>query len=309
MTAPTRGFLHQAGFYDGEAGLLPLVVPFVEAGLAAGEPAVIALGGPHAEMAREALAPTSGVTFLSEAYGRPAAVVAVLLDALRAHAHNSSGRLRVVGELPAGSLSRAAWSPWARYEAAVNHLFAPFDATTMCAYDTAATPAEILADVAATHPRVADDGGPNSHYQDPSTFLRTRNAPADPLQSTSPDVELTDPDPAAARSAVRDVAPRGAIAAEVVEDLVLGVSEAVANAHLHGRPPVLLRVWARPDRMLAVVSDTGPGPASPFAGLVPLELGTGGRGLWITHRICGQVDHLADGTGFSIRLATSPPPS
>ena len=40
-----------------------------------------------------------------------------------------------MGELAADSLGTATWGPWARYEAAVNHIYAPFAATAMCAND------------------------------------------------------------------------------------------------------------------------------------------------------------------------------
>jgi hypothetical protein len=44
VTDAGTGFVHAAGFYQGDEGLLPLVVPFVSAGLAAGQPVVVALG-------------------------------------------------------------------------------------------------------------------------------------------------------------------------------------------------------------------------------------------------------------------------
>lgn len=311
MSLPaTTGFVHAAGFYEGDSGLLPLLVPFVHDGLAAGEPAVIALGSAHAEMLRAALPASSDVTYLPDKYAQPAVTVGVLLDLMRTHAGASPGRMRIVGELERASLEPGTWGPWARYEAAVNHLYAPYAATALCAYDTAATPAAVLADIAATHPRVseADLGSRDSaHFQDPVAFLDGLVVPPDPLQAMRPAVELVDPDPVSARQAVRELAAGSTVAADAIEDLIVGVSEIVTNARLYGASPVILRVWTALDRMVATVTDRGRGPAFPYAGLVPVDGGIGGRGLWITHQLCGQVDHFADGDGFAVRLATSPP--
>jgi anti-sigma regulatory factor (Ser/Thr protein kinase) len=309
VTDASTGFVHAAGFYKGDEGLLPLVVPFVSAGLVADEPVVIALGDAHAEIVRAALPPSADVTYLADGYARPAGIVAALLDVLHTHSESSPGRMRIVGELAPQSLEPGSWGPWARYEAAVNHLYAPYSATAMCAYDTVTTPAAVLADIAATHPSLANGDGAqhSSHFQDPVTFLGGLSVPPDPAEAASPTVEVMDPDPVSAREAVRAVAAGCAVDPDAVEDLVVGVSEIVTNAMLYGRAPVILRVWAAGDRLVATVSDRGRGPAFPYAGLVPLDGGVGGRGLWITHQICGQVDHLADGDGFGVRLATSPP--
>lgn len=298
-----------AGFYEGDQGLLPLVVPFVRAGLDADERIVIALGGEHAETARSVLPSSPEITYLPDGYARPAGIVSVLLGVLRAHAATSSGRMRIVGELAGDSLAPAAWGPWARYEAAVNHLYGPFAATAMCAYDTTTVSDRVLADVVATHSDLTGTGGsqPNHRFQDPIAFLKNASAGRDSLESTPPVFESVDPDPALARQWVQAAAQGCAIAPDVLEDLLVGVSEVVTNAQLHGCAPVLLRVWAAPERMVVVVSDRGAGPSFPYAGLVPVEGRPGGRGLWITHQLCGQVDHLVSADGFAVRLSTSPP--
>ena len=55
VSAGAAEFVHTAGLYEGDHGLLPLVVTFVDAGVAAGEPVVIALSGEHADMVRSVL--------------------------------------------------------------------------------------------------------------------------------------------------------------------------------------------------------------------------------------------------------------
>ena len=182
----------------------------------------------------------------------------------------------------------------------------------MCAYDTRTTPESVLADVARTHPRTALPDGrhvPNPTYTDPLSFLtEPRPAPPDPLQRRPPRAELTDPTPAQARRAVYD-ADRGDLAADEVEDLVVAVSEVVTNALRHGRPPVRLRVWTGPDRIVVEVRDGGSGPKDPFAGLLPAtgDGAAGGLGLWIAHQSCSHMVMHRDDAGFTVRLTAGNP--
>lgn len=71
----------------------------------------------------------------------------------------------------------------------------------------------------------------------------------------------------------------------------------------HGRPPVEVRIWTGPDRIVVAVTDAGPGPQDPFAGLLPSPgTDTTGRGLWITHQSVAHVAADHSGPGFTIRL-------
>ena len=87
--------------------------------------------------------------------------------------------------------------------------------------------------------------------------------------------------------------------------MLFAVSEAVLNAHLHGRRPITVRVWTGPDRIVVRVHDDGPGPADPLTGLVPTPGGSAGTGLglWLIHQFTNiDVDLLADPDGFTVRL-------
>ena len=166
----------------------------------------------------------------------------------------------------------------------------------------------MLADVERTHPHLLSAGGSheaNVRYVDPTAFLRSRPPPVlDPLEAEAPAVELVDPVPALTRRTVRDLATSTRLGGDDVDRLVLATSEAVTNATVHGRPPVITRVWAAPERMLVAVSDRGEGPADPYVGLTPRSSavnGGGGFGLWIVNQLVATTyDRSAD--GFTIRL-------
>ncbi len=310
MKRPSPGgasFEHAVGLYSDEDEFVAMVAAFVEQSLDAGEPVVVAAG--HQAALRARLPDHPDVEFARGlTYRRPAGAVATWLDRFRTHGATRGGRrLRIIGELDSADISSPlAWEPWARYEAAVNTLFAEFDVSSLCMYDRGITPEYVLADLMRTHPRMATPesrSARNDDYQPPRLFLAGRAAPpTDPLQHHPPVVELFGAAPAEARRAVRRAAAASSLSAEDIDHLVFAVSEAVANAHAHGRPPVVVRVWTAPDRAIAAVRDAGPGPADPFAGLTHADDdGTRGRGLWIAHQVCDHVVHVHDPSGFQLR--------
>ena len=89
-----------------------------------------------------------------------------------------------------------------------------------------------------------------------SSSTRHRPLPARPSPDSPPDQQLP---------------------AQEIENMVLATHEVVSNAHLHGRPPVVLRLWVLPGRLTVTVTDTGPGPTDPFVGLLPPDTPNGVR--------------------------------
>jgi hypothetical protein len=87
----------------------------------------------------------------------------------------------------------------------------------------------------------------------------------------------------------------------------------VINAQSYGHPPVAVRVWTAPHRVVVHVHDTGPGPPDPLTGLVPVPEGVSGAGLglWLSHQLREvEVGLITDAEGFTVRLrAGSPPPA
>jgi hypothetical protein len=325
MGAPTdrRGYLHEAVLYDSDEEFLGVVVPFLQEGVAAGEPCLVALGASTTRLVRAAVGDTTGLTFLDDRYDRPASVIRSNRDLFVAHVADGASQIRVASEVPHPGVG-APWDGWARYEAAVNHAYAEFPLWGLCAYDTRITPGPVLDDVARTHPHLttADGHQVNPRYQDPAEFLARRPpSRGDPVETASPPlVDLLDPTPAVARDAVHAASTPGASQVEAstwdtppfdpidIDPLVLGVSEAVTNALIHGRRPVRLRLWLAPDRVVATVTDRGDGPADPFAGLLPVtDTCSAGLGLWVIHQLCSHVTLDTADDGFTIRLVVGTP--
>ncbi|MFC6090413.1 anti-sigma factor RsbA family regulatory protein [Saccharothrix lopnurensis] len=297
-----EGYYHETAFYGGDADFQDLVVPFLDEGVSAGEPVLVACGAVNERLVRDRVADPSGVRFLpgADQYARPTETVLEYRKLFAEYA--GVAQIRVVGDVPHPGTG-APWDWWSRYEAAVNDLFAEFPLWGLCPYDLRTTSADVLADVLRAHPRVAGAGGHlvNPDYRETWTWPR---ACPDPLETGHPLVDLLDPSPAEARHAVSAACVATRLTRDELDDIVYAASEAVTNALTHGKPPARLRVWADGARVVVAVSDRGEGPTSPAAGLVPTErTTTAGLGLWLTHRTCREVSLGRDENGFTIRLA------
>ncbi len=308
IAAAHVGCFHEAAYYDSDAELLDIVVPFLRGGLAAGEPTIVALGEAHSALVRNAMPRSSGIRYLpgGEMYARPAPAIHAYRRLLADFVAGGAGQIRIVGELDPPAFGPA-WDWWSRYESAINLAYDAYPLWSMCAYHTGTTPPAVLADVARTHPWTATPGDrheSSAHFVHPAAFLaRDRGVAPDPLQRQAPVVELTDPRPHEARAAVMASVPPG-MASSQVDGFVTAVSEAVTNAIRHGRPPVLLRLWVGAARVVLTVTDRGSGIKDPFAGLIRGDDGDldGGFGLWLCHHLCSHVVTYRDEVGFTIRL-------
>ncbi|MEH0844235.1 sensor histidine kinase [Micromonospora sp. CPCC 205711] len=310
--ADHHGYYHEAVLYGSDEELLAVVLPFLTGGVAAGEPTMVAFGDRNADLVRSALPRNSGVTFLpgGDVYARPATAIRSYRQLLADHVAAGATQIRIIGELQP-VLFGPTWDWWARYESAINHAYDDFPLWSMCGYDTRVTPSAALADVVRTHPRTARPDGrhvPNADYLPPVDYLRQdRPMVLDPLQHTSPAVELVDPTPAQARQAVH-LAGADRLPADDLDDLAVAVSETVTNAERHGLPPVWFRLWTGADRIVVTVSDRGTGPSDPFAGMLPVRGATaGGLGLWITHQSCSHVSMQRGADGCTLRLTAGNP--
>jgi anti-sigma regulatory factor (Ser/Thr protein kinase) len=303
------GYFHETAFYGSDDEFVEDVVPFVEGGLAAGEPTLVACGPANTALLREAVSDPSGISFLPGAhqYARPGRTIKWYRELLAGYVARGATQVRVVGDVPHPGVG-AGWDGWARYEATVNHAYDDFPVWGLCPYDTRITPSDVLDDVTRTHPHIATARGehlPNARFEEPADFLvRRRPRGPDPLEAGPPVVDLVDPSPAAGRQAVRDACLVAGLDPAERDDLVLALSEVVTNAWCHGVAPVRMRAWIGVRRVVVAVTDGGSGPSDPFVGLLLPERSAapGGLGLWVAHELCREVRLDRTGDGFTVRL-------
>jgi anti-sigma regulatory factor (Ser/Thr protein kinase) len=302
------GHFHEAGLYRSGAEFAALIVPFAEEGIAAGEPVIIGYDDRKSGLLRSWLTDPSAVDFVGDKslYATPGRAIATYRRLFEFHVAMGAGQIRIAGEVPhPGNGGR--FEGWDRYESAVNTVWQDFPVWGRCLYDTSTTPAPVLDIVERTHPRIVSPSGerrPSDRYQGASEFEGLPYTP-DPLEDSTPLVELVNRPAADARHALAQIG-RGHIPATTLDDLLIGVSEAVTNAQRHGRPPVTVRIWATAGRIVVTVHDTGRGPADHLAGLVPAPSNISdhrlGLGLWAMHQLDIGVALRHTDDGFTVRL-------
>jgi len=304
------GCVHDAGVYRSDEEFLALSVPFVEEGVAAGEPVVVGYDARKTQLLRTALVEPDGVTFLTdgELYAKPATAIASYRRMFEQAVAEGAGQVRIAGDVPHPG-NGGDFADWDRYESAMNDVWDALPVYALCLYSATATPPGVLDVVHRTHRHLVDTGGrrPNLRFEDVASFRPLPIQP-DPVETTPPTVKFIAATASSARRQVREAV--AGHAAGDVDDLVLAVSEAVTNGHLHGIAPVTVRVWCTADRLVVSVHDCGQGPSSPLAGLSParpIDAGAGGLGLWLVHQMNHDTAMTRDATGFTIRFRTRPP--
>lgn len=290
-------FFHETAFYGSDDDFLALAVPFVEGGLRAGHPTLVACAEQNTALLRGALSRADAVTYLpgADQYSRPSDAIANYREVFQKL--SGAPQIRTIGDVPHPGVG-VQWDWWARYEAAVNQAYAEFPLWGLCPYDTRTTPDYVLADVARTHPHIATSGM--------STDFGSSLGPPRPdaLQQGTALVDLVDPSPGAVRAAVAAAIETTQLSEDGAHDVVYAASEIVTNGMSHGVAPVRFRLWADGSRVVVAATDQGGGPADPLAGLVPTSASrTAGLGLWILHRTCDYVSMGRDDDGFTVRVS------
>jgi anti-sigma regulatory factor (Ser/Thr protein kinase) len=311
-SAPHRkGFEHSALIYGSDEAFLETAVPFVEGGVAAGEPALVAVQGRNIENLRAAMGgEPEGVTLLSieEWYESSARTRDKFMRWAAERA--VSRRVRLIGEPPWALGNEARIRDWARHESVINVAFAGMPVSFMCPYDSRALPEEIVEYARRTHPKIAGPDGLRSSdvYEEPREFCRRLNT-----QVESPDgdpVEVLDfnlADLRKMRRMVTSTAVSSGLSGSRADELALAVNEIASNAVVHGRLPATLRIWEGQGKLICEVSDAGDGIKDVLAGqLTPPTAGIGGRGIWLARMLCDAVE-IRNGIGCTVSIHANTP--
>jgi len=305
--ADQSGFLHELVLHSSPEEMLEFIVPFIRDGVAAEEPTLLLVRPETAAAVLDRVEPSPHLLLLPALGqpGRPAADLRATETLLVGYGLGTA-QVRIVNQEPV--VPEAQWHEWRRLEAVVNLALRRHNTWAVCVYDRRPLTGEMVEDLYATHHLTGqgDHHRRNDRYQDPVEFIsKHQDAPPDPVERETPSAQLVDPSPATARAAVAGFARQTSLPGHEIENLVIAAHEAVSNAILHGRPPVVLRLWVRPAGLTVTVTDTGPGPNDPFVGLLSPEHSNGaGLGLWISHQLV-DITHRRHPDGYTIRLATA----
>lgn len=302
-------YRHEALLFASQQALLEASVPWLRAGLDAGDVIALACDAEHNAALAAALGHHPAVRMLPQEriYHKAVDAVAFYHDLITATVAADHHRVRVLGEVGFGTSARGR-EEWLRFEAVCNHALAPLPLWSVCAYYTPDLPQSLVATALLTHPwlRTADGTASNNDYVPPDRLLNgvgpnlpTPNAEAATVALAHND-ELRE-----LRYVLRERLEDLDMSSETADAMVLAVNEVAGNALRHGRPPVLVTLWVTATDILCDVTDRGPGITDPLAGYTPpdpLRLPEHGAGLWMTRRLCDEVTTARRPTGFTVRL-------
>jgi anti-sigma regulatory factor (Ser/Thr protein kinase) len=302
MSSDGIALRHNAFVYDSEDEYLGHAVPFLKAGLEAGEGAIVAHTKSGMAMMREALGSAAAdVTFVdvSSAYTRPARTLAAYHN-VYAEQLQKTPKLRAVADVQFGPDPRE-WDLWTGYEAVFNRSFAHLPAWVLCSYNANGTPDPIIQGVWQTHPEVVERGAWSTSelYEDPEQLLRRIT----PLPEELPDLRSILA-PADAEHVRERLAPE-LIAAGLGEaktlQMLLAATEVATNAVQHGAGIEDVRVGRVHGRFVCEIIDRGFGFDDPTAGYLAPRAGTG-TGLWVARQLTWRVEFFHSPRGFTARL-------
>jgi anti-sigma regulatory factor (Ser/Thr protein kinase) len=296
-------FSHEALFYAGEDDFVARTLPFVQDGLEAGEPVLVALR----ERNREALSGALGsdaceVTFVDMAAigGNPARIIPVWQDFV-SEQMAADRPFRGIGEPVWPERSAAELVECHRHESLLNMAFDDGPSwRLLCPYDTVALDPETVEAARRTHPRVIENGmaADSAGYVD----YGGAGAPLAPAPSDAARLRFSGPSLTAVRAFVTAVAGRVEVDEQRTADLVLAVNELAANSLIHATGEGELRVWVDNGHLVCEIADEG-SIADPLAGRRrPSFEAPGGRGLWIVNQLCDLVEMRSSGDGTTIRV-------
>ncbi|MFK3985201.1 anti-sigma factor RsbA family regulatory protein [Micromonospora sp. NPDC050397] len=287
-----QDFAHPAMFYANRDEYLAGTIPFIRAGLSAGEPVLVAVPEANLGLIRDALGADLGRVEsqdMAVAGRNPGRIIPHVLLAFAA-AHPDR-RVRIVGEPIWAGRSEAEYPACAQHEALINAAFVGRRATILCPYDTGRLRQRWVEDAHRTHPvlRHGTTAWDSPDYGDPFTVAAGFNLSLSrpPAHAETVTVELH-----AIWALRRLVTARGiaaGLAPDRVADLTLAVSELAANTVEHAGAAGTLAVWTDETELVCQLTDTGH-ITEPLAGRIPAPVEQpGGRGLLLVNELCDLV--------------------
>jgi anti-sigma regulatory factor (Ser/Thr protein kinase) len=288
-------FVHSGVAYGSVEELVGAVVPFVRQGLSGGDPVFVSLGthlgAVQAALGADADAVEWGATWAPHPARR--------LRAIQDLATERGARLRLVAE-SAWADDPGAVTEWARFDSVLNIGLAGVTLNALCVFDSRLPPS-VLDRMAATHPQLGAPPAVNTGFLPTEEFLSTHRVPPHQVPEQARVVG-----PRVSSAEARAQLRRAFGGLEELDDLLIAVTEVVANALKATSRGVTLALWWNGDEAVVQVDDEGPGLHDPLAGYRRPPVGAeSGRGLWMARQLVDMVHITAGpdgGTSVQLRL-------
>jgi anti-sigma regulatory factor (Ser/Thr protein kinase) len=307
-------FHHEALFYGGEDEFLAAALAFIEEGMDASEPVLVAMCGSKLRLLESRLEGGGELvrfTDMSEIGRNPACLIPVWREFVDNQAVGGRS-VRGIGEPLWPEPSAEELVECEHHESLVNVAFddAP-PWRLLCSYDTEELEAPVIEAARRNHPFILDHGRirPSDEYQAPEDGPGPFEGP---LPDPPPGAETLDfarDDLNEVRSLTYKVARGAGLDPERTASAVLAVSEVATNSVRHAGGRGELRSWDDNGEILFEVRDEGR-IERPLVGRERPELSAfDGRGLWVVNQLCDlvQIRTTADGNVIRLHLRIEQP--
>ncbi|MCU1450417.1 MAG: putative serine/threonine kinase anti-sigma factor [Acidimicrobiales bacterium] len=300
-----RSFRHEALLYSGDDDFLTGTVPFIVAGVDAGEPVLVVVNAQKIKRLREALGgKADAVQFadMADVGANPARIIPAWRDFVDG-CGATGRRMRGIGE-PIWAERRAEeLVECQRHEALLNAAFATAPAWwLLCPYDTQSLPPVVIDEARRTHPYVFDGGSHEPSvwfaHDGSDAFDHVLPEPAISIDRVEFDVDGLD----AVRAFVAGHAARCGMGVEQCEDLIVAVNEVATNSLRHGNGQGRVRVWEDGARFVCEIADGGKLRDQLVGRLRPSTDQERGRGIWLVNHLCDLVQIRSFPSGTVVRL-------
>jgi anti-sigma regulatory factor (Ser/Thr protein kinase) len=293
---------HEVALYATEADGAALVLGFLQRGLHAGGPVVVAVSPRIAASLQPALAGSGWLVEFGEIveFGRnPSRIIATVWDLL------SKGQGK-----PVWCVQEPLWpgrtpaevTEVLRHEALVNLAFPGRPVSLLCLYQRQLLTDSGMSATRLTHPMLRSGHGvrASDSYLGAGVLPAQCHVPLEPPPASAASMRYRD-DLRSVRRQVAAVAEAAGLSLDRAADLVLAVSEVAANTLRHTTDRGTLLAWYTADEVVCEIRDFGT-LTDPLAGRRRPAKPEHGHGLWVVNQICDLVELRAGPAATTVRM-------
>lgn len=307
FSRPVDEFRHEALMYAGMGDFLAGTLPFIRAGVEAGEPVlVVESAAKIARLRAELGSDASSVVFadMADVGANPARIIPAWRDFVKTHG-GPGRRLRGIGEPIWNGRTPVELIECQRHESLLNTAFATGEPWwLLCPYDTQAMDPAVIDEARRSHPYVTDG----------TSFHRSNDYRGLDACGAQFDVPLPEPGSGAHELAfdafnlveLRGLAARFAADAALPQssaaNFVLAANEIATNSVLHGGGRGSFRIWRDAGALSCEVRDSGHFDNPLVDRELPGAEIAGARGLWLANHLCDLVQIRSVPGGTAVRL-------
>jgi anti-sigma regulatory factor (Ser/Thr protein kinase) len=310
VTVAADPFLHEAFLYADDEEFVDGTLAFIQEGLGAGEPVLVALDATKiARLQAEVGGAAELVLFadMAELGANPARIIAAWQ---RFVAERGSGgkAVRGIGEPVWPERTGPELEECQRHEELLNLAFAGIAAfRLLCPYDTRTLSESAIAAALRSHPYVTRGRrrSASPEYAGLEALGRPDGRPLSEPPATAETLAFDEHSLQDVRRLVQRCSMAAGVSGPRVTSLVVAVNEIATNSVRHAGGEGLLKAWEDGDVFVCEVTDGGR-IERPLAGRAQPEVDQlNGRGLWLANQLCDLVQVRTYEDGNTVRVYMS----